>query len=187
MPRIPQAERVDPRFPERWSPRAFDPRPVDAQDLAALFEAARWAPSASNEQPWRFVYADGGPGLDALRQVVNDSNRRWAGKAPVLCVVFARRTFEKSGKDNRWAPFDAGAAWQSLALQARSLGLVTHAMGGFSVQAAHDACGIAPEEAEAICVIAIGPPGRVEELPEDLAAREAPSGRRPVEEWLQRL
>lgn len=187
MPRIPRNERVDPRFPERWSPRSYAPRPVPALDLAALFEAARWAPSASNEQPWLFVYADAEPGLSALRGVVNDTNRQWAGRAPVLVLAFARRHNQGNGKPNRWAAFDTGAAWMSLALQARALGLACHAMGGFSVEEAHRVTGLPAEEYEALCAIAVGYAAPVEELPEAFRSREVPNDRKDPAEVARRL
>jgi nitroreductase len=102
---------VDSQFVERWSPRSLLSDPIDATSIATLFEAARWAPSASNLQPWLFVYADGEELLARFRPIVRDGNRRWADQAHVLAVVFARLNNPKTGEPNRLAVFDAGAAW----------------------------------------------------------------------------
>src|SRR4051812_17943450 len=113
--RIPAAK-VDGLFIERWSPRAFSPEKVSPDDLAALFEAARWAPSSSNEQPWFFLYAATDEQLALFRPLLVDGNRVWADRAPVLAFLFARKfSRRKSDQANRWGEFDAGAAWMALA------------------------------------------------------------------------
>src|SRR5277367_1265614 len=101
---------VDPSFVQRWSPRAFLSEPLDPAAVESLFEAARWAPSASNLQPWLFVYADSEALLERVRPIVRDSNRRWADRAPLLVFVFARRHNPKTGDPNHLAAFDTGAA-----------------------------------------------------------------------------
>src|SRR4051812_27553391 len=108
--RVPEAG-VDPSFVERWSPRSFHPEPIDPEAVQALFEAARWSPSASNLQPWLFVYADTEALLERVRPIVRDGNRRWADRAPLLVFIFARRNNPKTGEPNRLAAFDTGAAW----------------------------------------------------------------------------
>ena len=173
---------IDPMFLDRWSPRAFAPEPVSKEALASLFEAARWAPSCYNEQPWLFLYASKEEDLDVFRSLLTPKNRVWAEGAPVLAIVLARRAFEKNGKPNRWAAFDAGAAWMSLALQARRLGLYTHAMAGFDEERAYEALGAPKERYEAMAAIAIGRRGDPPQLPEDLARRETPSLRKPLAE-----
>lgn len=167
-------------FLERWSPRAFASRPVDDETLRSLFEAARWAPSCYNEQPWRFVFADREPEFAAFRDALGTFNQEWAAHAPVLAFLAARLAFERNGKPNRWAEMDCGAAWMGLALQARILGLAAHAMAGFDEERAHDATGIPRETHRVLCAIAIGWPGDAASLPPALAEREAPSERRSL-------
>ncbi len=133
---------VDLQFPERWSPRAFDPKPIPREYLQVIFEAARWAPSSFNEQPWRFLVADGGERLDLFRSLLKPANQIWADKAPVLAFVLVKRHFSLDGKENRTALFDGGAAWMALALQARKMGLYTHAMGGIEVDKIHEKLGV---------------------------------------------
>jgi len=171
---------VHPQFVRRWSSRAFSERRVSQTQLDSLFEAARWAPSASNAQPALFVYADTPEDLERFRPLLRDSNRRWADRAPVLAFVFAKR--ENKGSVNRNAAFDAGAAWMSLALQAHELGLNVRAMGGIHRELVHDALGVPPEEYEVTCGLAIGYRGEPELLPAELQAKEQPNTRRPLAE-----
>src|SRR5690606_34912578 len=91
------------QFIERWSPRAFSPEPIDHDTLMTLFEAARWSPSCFNAQPWHFAYADNEQALTRFQGVLNDGNRVWASKAPVLVLVFSEKHFSHNGKANRWA------------------------------------------------------------------------------------
>lgn len=170
-------------FLERWSRRAFSERKLSAEQVRSLFEAARWAPSASNLQPWTFVYADDDETLARARPVLFDSNRRWADHAPLLIFAFARNAHPSKGTPNHSAAFDSGAAWMSLALQAHALGLVAHAMGGFHHDAAHDTFGVPRDAFTAYAAIAVGYPGDPAQLPEDLRAREQPSTRKPVQEF----
>ena len=180
--RIPEAE-VDALFVERWSSRAFSSEPLAAAQVRSLFEAARWAPSASNLQPWLFVYADDEPSLARARPILRDGNRRWADRAPLLVFLFARRADPKTGQPNHLAAFDTGAAWMSLALQAAKLGLVAHAMGGIHPDRAHAILGVPSEEYECLVGVAIGKRAAPDDLPDDLRAREVPSHRRPVAEF----
>ncbi len=171
---------VEPMFVERWSRRAFSARPVSPEILASLFEAARWAPSSRNEQPWLFVYAREPRDLARFRELLVPDNRVWADRVPVLALLFARRASRHG--PNRWAPFDAGAAWMALALQAHQVGLSAHAMGGFFEEKVYAALGVPESEYQAMAAIAIGYPGDPAELPEVVRVRERPSGRRPLEE-----
>jgi nitroreductase len=177
---------VDRQFVERWSSRSFLPDALEPSVVAALFEAARWAPSASNLQPWLFVYADDEERLARLRPIVRDGNRRWADRAPLLVVVFARLKNPETGDPNRLASFDAGAAWMSLALQATRLGLVAHAMGGIHPDRAHETLGVPKDEFQCLCAIAVGRRGPRDSLPDDLQAREVPSDRKPSHEFAHR-
>ena len=176
-PRVTQAA-VDGQFVNRWSGRAFSSEPIPQPVIHSLFEAARWAPSCFNEQPWLFVYAAAEADLVRMRPVLLARNRIWADHAPLLVIALARTTFAKNGKPNRHAAFDAGAAWMSLALQAHALGLMTHAMGGFDEAAVYTLCGISPQRYTALAVIAVGKPGDAGNLPPDFAAMEQPNGRK---------
>jgi nitroreductase len=187
MARVPLSPRLDRRFVERWSPVSFSSQPVDPRDLDAVLEAARWAPSSNNDQPWLFVVADRPETVAAAREVLVAGNRRWADRAPVLVLVFARKLSRRNGTANRWGAFDTGAAWMSLALQARALGLVTHAMGGFSAEQALALAGQSADTHEPMCVVALGHPGDGSELPEDLLVRQQPNGRLELPETIRRL
>ncbi|MBF0171049.1 MAG: nitroreductase family protein [Nitrospinae bacterium] len=180
-PRIPEYP-VDSLFPDRWSPRAFDPRPIPREYLRVIFEAARWAPSAFNEQPWRFLVADGGDLLTLFREQLNPFNRVWADSAPALAFLMAKRAFTLDGKENRTALFDAGAAWMSVALQARKMGLYTHAMAGIDVEGIHRRLGVDPNIYTVICGIALGHKGDPATLPDDLREKEFPSPRKSQDE-----
>lgn len=180
--RTPATDRVDPRFVERWSPRAFADQPVPDQDLQAVFEAARWAPSSYNEQPWRFVYATRQEDRERFLEAILPGNRAWAQDAPVLVYVVAKITFERNGKPNGHAWFDTGAAWMSLSLQARQLGLHTHAMGGIEPAKAAEILEL-PDDHEVVCALAIGYRAPPETLPHELAEQEVePSDRKAMEE-----
>jgi len=173
------------QFPMRWSPRSFSDRKLGAGEVLSVLEAARWAPSASNHQPWRFVWAlrEDGDHAAILGALV-PGNQTWAGKAAALIVVASTATV--TGKDgaetaNKWSAFDAGAAWMSLSLQAQAMGLVSHAMGGFDAVALERAVGL-PEGHSLHAVVALGHQGPIAALPEPLQAREAPNSRHPVSE-----
>lgn len=174
--RKPQAP-VGSLFIERWSPRAFSERPVEAETLASLFEAARWAPSCFNEQPWLFLYAAGEPSLSRFKGILGEFNQTWNAPVPVLAFLVARKSFRRNDKPNAWAEFDCGAAWMSLALQAKALGLATHAMAGFDADKAYEVLGVPRETHTVVCAVSIGYPGEREQLPEPMREREEPSGR----------
>ena len=171
---------ADPMFTDRWSPRSFTPDPLDARQIAALFEAARWAPSCFNEQPWLFVYAVTPAARERFTAVLAPKNQTWAGNAPLLAFAVARKNFMKNGKPNRHAAFDAGAAWVSLAFQARKMGFFAHAMAGFDRPAAQALLGLKEEEYEVMAVIAVGRKGEAAALPEDLRAMEQPNDRQSL-------
>jgi nitroreductase len=177
---------VHPLFVERWSPRAFEDEPVAPEALRSLFEAARWAPSSANEQPWLFVYATTPAERAQFLPALLPMNRAWAERAPVLVFLFARKRFTQAGpfqgKPNPTALFDAGAAWMSLAAQAHLLGLSTHAMGGIDRAEASRRLGVSADEYEAVIGIAIGRRASPSTLAEPLASREVPSARRPLAE-----
>jgi nitroreductase len=177
---------VDSLFVERWSPRSFTSDSIDESTIMSIFEAARWAPSASNLQPAMFVYADLEPELQRVRPILNDFNRLWADRAPLLIFVFARMHEPETGAHNVSAAFDTGAAWMSLALQASKMGLVTHAMGGIHHDLAYELLEVPREEYALQCAIAVGRRGPIESLPPELRERETPSTRRELDKFLFR-
>lgn len=175
---------IDRRFLTRWSPRAFSDAVMSEAQMLSLLEAARWAPSASNNQPWRFVWAlRGEAGFEAIASALDDGNRAWAPRASGLIVVTAKMVVERHGekRPNRTAQFDTGAAWAQLALQARELGLYAHGMGGFFAEPLAQAIKL-PEDHAIICVVAVGWRGDAAELPENQRAKEFPNQRLPLSE-----
>ncbi len=182
--RTPEAH-VDPQFPERWSPRAFSPQPVAEADLLSIFEAARWAPSAGNSQPWLFLVAANPDDHARFLEILSPGNQIWAKEAPVLIFLLARRK-TASGRIAEWGAFDAGAAWLSLALQARKLGLFAHAMGGFDRDQVYANLNVAEEEYAVQVAIALGHYGDPAQLTGDLQQREHPSPRKPLSELYHR-
>ncbi len=180
--RQPETE-VDELFLQRWSRRALSERRLTTQQISTLFEAARWAPSASNLQPWLFVYANLPEDLAKARTLLKETNQRWASRAPLLVFVFARKRHPETGAPLRTAAFDTGAAWQSLALQAHKLGLSTRAMGGIHHELTYQALGVPAEDFESMAGIAIGYPGEREELPPDLLEKEQPNARKSTREF----
>ena len=170
----------------RWSPRAFSDLPVEPDKLLSLFEAARWAASASNEQPWAFLVASqqDSKNYEGMLGVLVDFNRGWAHKAPVLILTLAHIKFEKDGRPNRHAFYDLGQAAANLTLQATALGLTTRQMAGFNAEAARERLAV-PEGWEPVSVIALGYPGDPDSLTEKLRQREiAPRQRKPLESFV---
>ncbi|SIP91754.1 Nitroreductase [Rhizobium sp. RU35A] len=173
-------------FTGRWSPRAFTDATISEQELLGLLEAARWAPSAFNAQPWRFIYALRG---DAVWQPILGAllpfNQSWAEKASALVIVASATRFTAPGKtepsDNGSHTFDAGTAWGYLALQAHMAGWASHAMAGFDKQAMAKAVNL-PEGHVLHAAVAIGKQGDASLLPEALQAREVASPRLPLSE-----
>jgi nitroreductase len=170
---------------QRWSPRAFDDRPVEPEKLRSLFEAARWAPSSNNEQPWRFIVAtkDHEVEWNRLLACLLEGNRKWAYRAPVLVLSVASVNFEDEAKPNRHAFHDTGMAVENLSLQATSLGLAVHQMAGFDVEKARADLKIPPDY-EPVAMIAVGYPGDPFSLPDRLRERELQlRSRRPISAW----
>jgi nitroreductase len=177
---------VEDIFVSRWSPRAFDRSEMPEADLKTILEAARWAPSAFNVQPWRFVYVRRGEaGWDDLVALLNPFNRDWAQHASALVYLFSDTEIDgKDGKPNRangTHAFDAGAAWTHAALQATALGYHSHGMAGILKDEINERLGV-PERYRPLIAFAIGRRGDVKELDESLQARETPSGRMPLDE-----
>lgn len=174
---------IMPEIKERWSMRAFSEEKIDKDDIMAIIEAARYAPSCFNEQPWRFIIADDGESLEKMRGVLVEANQAWANTAPVLIAILSKKTFGYNGKDNFWNMFDTGTAWGYLSLEAQRRGLATHAMGGFKKAALRETFNVS-DDYEIICVVALGKPGEKENLPDNLKAREKPDTRKDTKELL---
>jgi nitroreductase len=174
---------VLPLLVDRWSPRAMSGQALSGDELASLFEAARWAPSSYNGQPWRFLYARrGSEHWQQFLDLLVDFNRQWAENAAVLIVILSRKTFENNGKPAPTHSFDTGAAWQNLALQGHALGLVVHGMAGFDYDRARDALDV-PSEYDVEAMVAVGRPAEIEVLPEELREQELPpSDRKEIAE-----
>jgi len=163
----------------RWSPRAFTPVPLAKEELMPLFEAARYAPSCYNEQPWRFILATSPEELAAMQEILFENNRLWAKNAGALVLIIAKKTFSLDGKDNYWHMFDAGTAWGYLSLEAEKRGLLTHCMGGFSKKKAQERYGLG-EDFAPLAIVAIGKQGEPSSLPKELLEREHPGTREPL-------
>lgn len=157
----------------RFSPRAFSAEPLTDEQLELLLEAARWAPSSMNEQPWRFlVVRKGGEGYDRLFATLTPSNQAWVKRAPVLVLNMVHRTLSRNGKENHHARHDLGVAIAQLTMQATALDLGVHQLGGFHPDQARDAFDI-PQEIDLVSIIAIGHHGDPRELGPELEQREA--------------
>ncbi|MFD2045109.1 nitroreductase family protein [Ornithinibacillus salinisoli] len=172
---------IDPIYLKRWSPRSFQEKDIPKDVLNSLFEAARWAPSAGNAQPWRFVLANKKSDRDKFLSYINDGNVAWCRHAPVLVAVLSKKEEERFGGFNQSHAFDTGAAWGYLALEATRKGLITHAMGGFNKEKAREILSI-PEEYAIHAIVAIGYQGGKENLSEKLQSREKPSDRKLIDE-----
>ena len=170
----------------RWSPRAFDPdKPVSHADLLALLEAARWAPSCFNDQPWRYIVcikdSDATAWQNALA-VIAEKNQLWAKNAPILILSVAMSNFNHNGKANRWAMHDTGAASLSLCLQANALGLIVHQMGGFDADQARQVFNL-PDECTPLAMMAIGYQAEAATLDESFQGSElAERSRTPLQQ-----
>jgi len=176
------AHPVDPLFPDRWSPRAMSGEALTQAELLTLLEAARWAPSSMNFQPWRFLYAlrdtDFWP---AFLDLLVPANRAWAERAGALVLFISRTHFDGDGRPCITHSYDTGAAWQNLALQGTLSNLVVHGIQGFDYQRARRVLRV-PEAYAIEAMAVIGRPGDVSLLGETLRQREQPSDRRPLAE-----
>lgn len=159
---------------QRRSGRAFDPKPVEAEKINALFEAARWAPSSMNEQPWAYIYATKAQAdvWGSLFDALLPSNQVWVKDAPLLVLSLARKEFYANGGPNAFALYDLGAANSLLSIQATGLGLNVHQMGGYDPLRARENLNI-PDSFDLGVFMAIGYPGDAGNLPDNLKVREA--------------
>ncbi len=168
---------------ERWSPLAFADRSVPSADLASVLEAARWAPSSYNEQPWSFALAtrENPADFETLADLLVEGNA-WARRAPVLLLSIALETYSRNAKPNIHAWHDVGLAAGTLVLQAQALGLAAHQMGGFDAAKARAVLEL-PDNASPVAMIALGYPGTLDDLPESMHQRESsPRTRKPLAE-----
>ena len=176
---------VHPLLAERWSPRGFEQgHEIGDDSLAALLEAARWAPSAQNSQPWRFLVTRRGDDAHGqLFAALAPGNQAWAGAASALILV-AARTVGDGGRPEPWALYDTGQAVAALVTQAQADGLAVHQMGGFDTAAVRAGFGLG-DDLTPVVIVAIGRLDHAPDLPEALAAREtAPRTRRPLSDLL---
>lgn len=179
---------IDAQFLERWSPRSFTGEAIPEAELMTLFEAARWAPSSYNSQPWRFVYARRDtPSWDGFLALLNPFNQSWAKDAAAIIVVLSKSTMLPPGKDREIPShshsYDAGAGWAYLALQASLSGWAAHAMVGFDMDTAFAQLQV-PQGYRIEASIAIGRRGDKSLLPEAMQSREEPNGRMPIEQFV---
>lgn len=170
----------------RWSPRAYDAtKAVTQSQMISLLEAARWAPSCFGDEPWRFIVWDKNQDAVAWQKALDcivPGNQTWAQDAPVYILVCADSLFGHNQKPNRFAQYDTGAATENLCLQATSMGLIVHQMGGYEVEKARESFAI-PDQYQPMAMLAIGYMADVNSLPEDIKEREtAPRKRKPLGE-----
>jgi nitroreductase len=175
---------IDPTIAERWSGRAYDAsKPITQEQTLALLEAARWAPSCMGDQPWRILVWNKGVDAKAWQQAFDclvEGNQSWVKDAPFLCLICANTLLTKNGQPNRWAEYDTGAAALNLSLQASSMGLSAHQLGGFSVDKARATFNI-PEQFNLMAMVSVGYLLDIERVTSDLLAREtAPRSRRDL-------
>jgi nitroreductase len=176
---------IHPLLLSRWSPRAMSGEAMSDEELMPLFEAARWAPSSYNSQPWRFIYGKREtPAWDSLFALLIDWNKKWCKNAAVLLLVISQKHFELNGKPSRTHSFTTGAAWENLCLEGWARHYVVHGMEGFDYKQARITCRI-PDEYEIEAMTAIGKPGKVSALPQEMQEKEIVSlQRKPLKELL---
>ena len=173
---------INPLILGRWSPRAMTGESLEEREFMPLFEAARWAPSAYNNQPWRFLYAKREtPEWDLFFNLLIDFNKSWCKNASLLGLILARTTFEKTGKPSITHAFDTGAAWENLFLEGTTRGLVVHGMQGFDYEKAKRSLNV-PEDFAVLAMFAVGKRALKETLPQDLQEKEVPSSRKKLSE-----
>jgi nitroreductase len=176
---------IESLFVRRWSSRAMSGEALSEAEILTLFEAARWAPSTYNEQEWRFLYAPREtPEWPTFFNLLLEGNRAWCKQAALLSVVVAHKVFQQNGKPNPVHVFDSGLAFENLALQGTSMGLVVHGMAGFDFQKARVDLSV-PDDYAVCAMFAVGRPGDPEQLPAKMQELEMPSGRKPVSEIIR--
>ncbi len=175
---------VSEQFINRWSPRAFSSEALKEEEIMKLFEAANWAPSCFNAQPWHFFYATEGEVKEKFQSLLVGKNQEWATSAPLIGFVTCRLKFQHNNKDNRHAKYDTGSAAMSMSLQAREMGLYTHFMAGFDHDKSYEVLNLDREDWEVICAFVVGKHGDVSTLPGGLQNLEKPNKWKPVEGFI---
>lgn len=170
---------IDITFLNRWSPRAFADQPVEEAKLMQILEAARWAASSYNEQPWRFLLARTPDDVAKFLDLLVPANQAWAKDAPVLLFIAAKKTFSHNGEANATHGYDSGTASGYMTFQAERVGLIAHGMVGFDADKAREVLNV-PDDFAVMAAYAIGYHGDKLQLPPELQEREVPSGRRPL-------
>ena len=183
-PQVTPDHSINPLITKRWSPRAFAATPIDPAEINKIFEAARWAASSFNEQPWRFVYAHkGDQAYGKLMEAINSFNQAWASSAPLLILGVVKDSFSHNGAANRHANYDLGAAVANMSIQAAEADIYFHQMAGFDPGKAAELIAI-PEGYTPVVMIAAGYIGDADDLPEKLGEREnAPRERKVVSDF----
>ena len=177
---------IQPIIINRWSPRSMSGEEMTDEELMPLFEAARWAPSSYNNQPWRYIYAKRNtPEWKDLFGLMIEFNQTWTKNAAVLLVIISHNTFEKNNKPSTTHRYDTGASWMNLALEGSARGYVVHGMEGFDYAKARKVLGI-PEDFTVEAMAAIGKPAPKEKLPPEMQEREFPSDRKPLNEIIMK-
>jgi nitroreductase len=176
---------VDALFHSRWPPRAFKKTALSIDTLHSIFDAARWAPSCFNEQPWLFVTSSNKTDFETFLGLLKPSNQAWAKNASIIGFIFAKKTFAHNGNDNNKAKFDCGSAWMSLTLQANLYGLHTHGIGGIDYANVYDTLNISRNDYDVICGFALGEIDQANTLPEPLREKEKPSARKTLDKVWQ--
>lgn len=179
-------KKIEDLFWHRFSPRALSGEALNEEAVLTVLEAARFAPSAFNEQPWRFIYSLKGD--NAWQEILSslvDFNQAWANKSGALIIVLAKNNFSHNDQLNNTSQFDTGAAWQNLALQARALGLVAHGMSGFDYEKLKEKFKI-NDSFSILATIALGHPGDINDLNDEMKEKEKPSDRHNIEKIASR-
>lgn len=178
--------KIHPLILNRWSPRVMSGEEITDEELCSLFEAARWAPSSYNNQPWLFLYGKKDKNNTAKERNFNlffdllvDFNKSWAKKAAALILILSKKNFFHNNKPSKTHSFDTGAAWQNLALQGTYQGLVVHGMEGFDYEKARKDLNI-PNDYTIEAMVAVGKKGEKEGLPKEIQEKELPSNRKEI-------
>ncbi|MFI4910056.1 MAG: nitroreductase family protein [Sedimentisphaeraceae bacterium JB056] len=175
---------IDPMFTDRWSPRSFNGELLESWEIESLLEAARWAPSCYNEQPWSFAFTKSKEDIKLFSEALVELNQQWAPKAGMLMFLIYKKDFEQTGKPNNWAYFDAGAAWMSLAFQARKIGLYTHGMAGFDRNKAAEILKVDLSTHDIAEAIAVGHIDSKDKLPDKFIDMETPNDRKDLDKMI---
>jgi nitroreductase len=179
--KIDTQEKIDDLLAKRWSGRAYDVnRPVAHQHIISLLEAARWAPSCFGDEPWRYIVCEKSTNeaaWDKAFSCLSEGNQSWAVNAPVLMLALANTIFSHNTNDNRWAQYDTGAASMSLCIQASSLGLMVHQMGGFSAKKAAEVFSI-PEQYTPMAMMTVGYQLAEDKITGEMMERESSARKR---------